>query len=310
MAAWGASPGRLDPERDLIGAFEQAGFAYAPDNAGLQSVMGQKPDKLLGLFAWSNMNVALDKVAGRRGHPDVVADYGFPDQPLLDEMARAALEVLSRNPKGFVAMIEGASIDKQAHAMDSDRWILEVLEFDRAVQVAKDFAETHPDTLVIVTADHECAGAAVIGASLLSDAQLRARAGKGVKELRDQVVGVYEQAGFPRYTLAQDGYPVTTDIDRKMLIGYGANGDRLEAWTSNPRPLRDGTQPFAGTQPLASYPLRLHEGTGFAITGQIPGGSAAHTATDVPLSAFGRGAERFSGYMDNTEVLFRIMGAR
>ncbi len=310
VAGWKAAPGKLDPERDLIADFEAAGFAYAADNRSLRTLADKAPAKLLGLFAYSNMNVALDKIAGRRGHPEVVSDYGFPDQPMLDEMAKVALNVLAKNPKGFVAMIEGASIDKQAHAMDADRWMLEVLEFDRAVKVARDFADTHPDTLVIVTADHECSGAAVIGASKLSDEDLRARAGKGVKELRDQVVGLYEQAGFPRYTLAPDGYPQTTDIDRKMLIGYGANPDRLEAWTTSPQPARDASHPFAGSLPVSSHPYRLHEGSGFSVTGQIPGSSAAHTATDVPLSAYGRGAERFSGVMDNTEVLFRIMGAR
>ncbi|MGS0755111.1 alkaline phosphatase [Roseateles sp. GG27B] len=57
--------------------------------------------------------------------------------------------------------------------MDTDRWLLEMIEFDRAVQVAKDFAATHPDTLVIVTADHECSGAAIIGASTRSVVEMR-----------------------------------------------------------------------------------------------------------------------------------------
>jgi alkaline phosphatase len=34
-----------------------------------------------------------------------------------------------------------------------------------------------------------------------------------------------------------------------------------------------------------------------------------HTATDVPLSAYGRGAQLFSGVMDNTDVFFRIAQA-
>ena len=49
-------------------------------------------------------------------------DYGFPDQPMLYEMTAKALRVLDRQKKGFVLMVEGASIDKQAHAMDSERW--------------------------------------------------------------------------------------------------------------------------------------------------------------------------------------------
>ncbi|MDP1013587.1 alkaline phosphatase, partial [Klebsiella pneumoniae] len=89
---------------------------------------------------------------------------------MLDEMAAKAIDVLKRSPKGFVLMIEGASIDKQAHAMDTERWMLDTLEFDRAVRVAQDFAAEHGDTLVIVTADHECSGAALIGGSVVTDA--------------------------------------------------------------------------------------------------------------------------------------------
>src|SRR5262249_10126908 len=122
---WGAAPGALDPERDLIGDFQAAGYSYAPDKTALDRlVQGRTPNKLRGLFAYSNMNVSYDKINARRGDSTVVDAFGFPDQPMLDEMADRALQVLSKNPHGFVAMIEGASIDKQAHLMDSDRWVL------------------------------------------------------------------------------------------------------------------------------------------------------------------------------------------
>lgn len=52
-------------------------------------------------------------------------------------MSHAALDTLARHKQGFVAMIEGVSIDKEEHLMDTDRWLLEVPEFDRAIQVAK-----------------------------------------------------------------------------------------------------------------------------------------------------------------------------
>ena len=50
-------------------------------------------------------------------------------------------------------------------------------------------------------------------------------------------------------------------------------------------------------------------GTGYLITGQVPGETAVHTASDVPLSAYGRGASLFSGVMDNTDVFFKIAQA-
>jgi alkaline phosphatase len=315
-SGWGVPAGALDISRDLIADFQLAGFSYAPDLLTLNSVHTHA-DKLLGLFSFSNMNVAKDKIDKRRnpGAYGVVDDYGFPDQPMLDEMTAKALQVLSRNKKGFTLMVEAASIDKQAHNMDTERWVLDTLEFDRAVAACKTFAEKNPDTLVIVLADHECAGINIIGASTVDNATLQARAAantNGVVALRDQVVGVYEAAGFPSYQIADDGYPVSTDPDRKMLIGYAGNADRYEDWTTNPQPIRDSQQPFNNLAPLNTYPsnpLGRDVTGGFLITGQVPGSSAVHTASDIPLSAFGLGADAFSGVMDNTDVFFKAMQA-
>ena len=299
------------------------------------------------------MNVAQDKIAGRRGlnfaNPPaagagatVAADYGFPDQPMLDEMTDAALTVLNKNPLGFVLMIEGASIDKQAHNMDTERWILDTIEFDNAVGRVKNFVASNPDTLVIVTADHECAGINIIGSSLKTNAQLATTlatpnvvaptpGGLGT-EKREAVVGHYDAAGFPSYTIAGDGYPVTTDVDYKMLIGYAGNSDRYEDWQTNNLPLRDSQQPAGGAAPPGFTPYGTLIGqpantpnnppatavirdsaTGYYVSGQAStassGGSAVHTASDVPLSAMGRGAVLFNGVMDNTDVFFKAMQA-
>ena len=313
VSGWGAAPGALDSGRDLITDFQTAGFTYVPDNATLQA-NAPAANKLLGLFSFSNMNVSFDKINGRRGTSTVVNDYGFPDQPMLDEMVGSALTVLAKNPNGFILMAEGASIDKQSHLMDADRWILEVLEFDRAVKRAQDFAAANPDTLVIVTADHECAGASIIGASLLTNANLQAQLSGAhtAATQRDNVVGLYEAAHFPTYAIQADGYPTTTDIDFKMLIGYGASADRYETWLSSALPAQDSQQPFVGQAPLNAYPTVTNRNatTGFFITGQISqtssGGQAAHTGTDIPLSAYGRGSSLFTGLMDNTDVFFKL----
>ena len=312
---WGAAPGGLDKERDLLADFQSAGFTYTADKTALDAINPSKTDKLLGLYAHSNMNVALDKIDGRRNKAHgitgrVVDDYGLPDQPMLDEMTDKALAVLERQTKGFVLMVEGASIDKQAHNMDTERWLLDTIEFDRAIARVQAFAKLRGDTLVIVTADHECSGAALIGGSRVTDARLQelVREG-GVANIRDKVVGIYEQAGFPKYKQATDGYPETTDIDYRLLVGYGANSDRYEGFRTNTLPLQDSQQPFVKKEPLSVYPAgpinRNTEGK-FLVTGQVPGESAVHTATDIPLSAFGPGAWSFTGVQDNTDVFFKL----
>ena len=307
-AAWGVPAGQVDPGRDLIGAFQSAGFYYAPDKAAMDGAPSNQ--KLLGLFNTGHMDVALDKIAYRRGGAAVGTVSTYPDQPMLEEMTAKALGVLGQEKNGFVLMVEGASIDKQAHNMDTERWIADTIEFDRAIQVCLDFQSNNPDTLIIVTADHECAGINIIGASRVTDAVLKQRAVAGgadgivgtldgASTLRDSVVGTYADAGFPVYTFAKgDGYPDTFDIDKRLLIGYAASGDRFEDWLTNPTPYAN--------------PASRDKDGDFFIAGQATGpgvSSAVHTGSDIPLSASGARAGQFTGVMDNTDVFFKVVMA-
>jgi alkaline phosphatase len=55
-------------------------------------------------------------------------------------------------------MVEGAQIDWGGHDNDTDYLITELLDFDKTIGVALDFAAKNTETLVIVTADHETGG--------------------------------------------------------------------------------------------------------------------------------------------------------
>src|SRR6185503_16403812 len=190
-------------------------------------------------------------------------------------------------------------------------WMIDMIEFDRAVALCRQYALAHPDTLVIVTADHECAGAHVIGASRLTHAQLQQRAasGGGAAQLRNGVVGTLDQAGFPNYIPAPDGYPQTTDIDFRMLVGYACNADRFEDWLTKPLPLQNASHGIATTPALPGYPqnpLQRDTAGNFLVTGQIADQIATHTASDIVISAMGRGESLFTGVMDNTDVFFKV----
>ena len=318
VAAWGVPAGAVDGTRDLIADFQAAGFTYAADNTAMAAVPGTTT-KLLGLFNTGNMDIAMDKIAARRGGTAVGTVSTFPDQPMLDDMTAKALQVLKNNTQGFVLMVEAASIDKQAHNMDTERWVLDTVEFDRAIQKAIDFAATPAgaDTLIIVTADHECAGINIIGSSTVTNATLVARStAKGTDgvsggidgaagfvstdgqlQLRDGVVGTYESALFPAYAVQPDGYPLSMDVDYKMLIGYAGNGNRYEDWLTNPTP---------NANPATARDLAGD----FFIAGQATANaSAVHTASDIPLSAGGRGSSLFTGVMENVDVFFKAMQA-
>jgi len=84
----------------------------------------------------------------------------------LKELTQKAIEILSQNPNGFFLMVEGSQIDWAGHDMDHDYLIEELVDFDDAVGAGLDFAQRNSETLVIITADHETGGYALLDGSI------------------------------------------------------------------------------------------------------------------------------------------------
>jgi alkaline phosphatase len=84
----------------------------------------------------------------------------------LKDATKIALSRLKKNDNGFFIMVEGSQIDWGGHGNDIVYQISEVLDFDMAVGEAMDFADDNPGTLVIVTADHETGGLALVGGDI------------------------------------------------------------------------------------------------------------------------------------------------
>ena len=103
-----------------------------------------------------------------------VACFIAPQQPqsyeegrgdFLPEASEKAVNFLDSKGKGFFMMIEGSQIDWGGHANDSEKIIAEMKDFNNAINKVMDFAEKNGNTLVIVTADHETGGYAIVGGS-------------------------------------------------------------------------------------------------------------------------------------------------
>ncbi len=93
----------------------------------------------------------------------LLAEEGMPKMSegrgdFLPNATKLALEKLSKNEKGFFLMVEGSQIDWGGHDNDADYLIQELLDFDKTLGVALDFAKQNGETLIIVTADHETGG--------------------------------------------------------------------------------------------------------------------------------------------------------
>jgi alkaline phosphatase len=253
-------------------------------------------------------------------------------------------------------MVEGASIDKQAHTADAERTIWDTIEFDNAVQVALEFADRtnndgilDNDTLVIVTADHECGGLAIVGVG--NERYAPATMGHAVRDYAAVFRFTPTQLlnFVPNYEADAAGYPRDPDPSRKLLLGWAAAPDRYENWLSNrlaqdaaitgasattltgtattatvANPLRDGGAPGADNTTADGRAV-----PGFLVPGVIENGEHAcrgsaecpadissdghtfsgHTAADVPLSATGPGALQFTGTYENTDVFVKMLRA-
>lgn len=108
---------------------------------------GYVPDdrRLVGLFAGGSMPMSHERA------------------PTLPRMVEVALARLSRNPAGFFALFESESTDDAGHEnIPLDAMAREMIDFDRAVGVALDYARRTPGTLVVVLSDHESGGLSIL----------------------------------------------------------------------------------------------------------------------------------------------------
>lgn len=86
------------------------------------------------------------------------SDLSEPEVYLQKATAKA-LEVLSRdNEQGYFLMIESALIDGYGHNNDSEGMIAEMKEFDVLLRQLAAYVDQNPETLLVVTADHETGG--------------------------------------------------------------------------------------------------------------------------------------------------------
>ena len=101
-------------------------------------------------------------------------DYN-EDEPLEDftgresylaRSAKATLGKLDEMGKPFFIMIEGSQIDWGGHDNDQKYMVSQFLEFNDAIEVVLDFAKKDKNTIVVVTADHETGGAAIVRGKL------------------------------------------------------------------------------------------------------------------------------------------------
>ena len=307
-------PGSKRKDNDnVIQDFKDLGYTFVTNSKEMMAAPSDKP--MLGLFHTGTMNVYIDREMLK--NPKVLK--GFDDQPNLMNMTKKSLDILSKNPNGFFAMIEGASIDKQLHVMDWQRAAYDTIEFDKSIEYAEKWAKEHGDnTLIIVLADH-AHGISISGTYHERDGK------KGTEAVR-----IYANSVFPTFKDADhDGFPDNPDPDVTLAVQYANHPEYYENYhfMKTPTPpalavtetkeeaVQNGDKVEYHQVSHASSkanPARIHPGDPAEL---MPANTPkndpqeCHSADDILLNAGGPGSEYFHGTMDNTEVFFGMMRA-
>jgi alkaline phosphatase len=282
-ALWGATPAGFVAH--VMDRDEGAEIAAQEAKSRLPVMLGFWKDELLPTSAGGKREDKLDLIAQmqKEGYEIVYTrsellkakgqslvglfDDG-PEAARVVDMVNAALPRLGTNADGFFLVLEHARIDWEPG--DPSAVMADVLQLDEGVSAAVAYARKQGRTLVLVTGDHETGGLQIVAPKRLP-ALKEAKGSMGdiaghLDKERSNIAQVMAEYAGIKGLTAAEADQIKAAKDAGEAIGAVLSDRGGVAWTSN----------------------------------------GDHTATPVPIFAFGPGAERFTGEMDNTDIPKRI----
>jgi alkaline phosphatase len=211
-----------------------------------------------------------------------------PDEPSLAEMTGTAIEILSKNPKGFFLMIEGSQVDWSSHDNDPVGVVTEYIAFDKAVKTALEFAKSHPEqrTLVLVFPDHDNGGMS-LGRRDIDSYTFKPQ---------DMINPLYEASltadgvEWLIWNSTRDGCSDIDSIKHIVAHYYGIADLTDEETEAIAKELAD--TPYVNLRAVIGPMLSARAGIGWT--------TFDHTGNDVPM--FSYGLEKAPQTVDNTEI--------
>lgn len=249
-------------DRNLVKEFQHAGYQYIDDIEKLDQAKSGRP--LLGLFDDEGLPWALDSKNNRR----------------LPILAKAAIKQLE-NEKGFFLLMEASQIDWAGHSNDIAAGMAEMHDLALTLEWLEQYVQDHPDTLVVLTADHSTGGL-----SIGADGEYNWFP-ESIKKLKASPAKIAEQllSSTQRWTLASE------------LLGFTLTQNELQL-------LIEPTELKVLHKAICKI-IDQRTKTGWTTRG--------HTGVDVPVFAFGAGSENFIGHSDNTQIaknIFKLLKAK
>ena len=167
-----------EDKRNLINEMTEDGYEFVYNISDFE----KNKSNYLGFFTAKDEPYYFYKGVNYSSREYDESDYN-EDEPLEDFTGResylarstkATLNKLNDIGEPFFIMIEGAQIDWGGHDNDQNYMVSQFLEFNDAIEVALEFAKKDKNTIVVVTADHETGGAAIVRGKL-SDSTIKNR---------------------------------------------------------------------------------------------------------------------------------------
>ena len=241
---------------NLVDHARALGYTYA---ANAQQLQQAGPGKLLGLFA--NEEMFQQKPEGQGDLYSPVVD--------LPTMTRKALDTLGSHQQGFFLFVEEEGVDEFAHNNNGAKVLQSMAQLDAAVAVARQYLAQHPDTLLVVTGDHECGGLTIEGIG----ADDETGTGESVEDGPFPIKGSNQQFVMDWTTTEHTGVPVP-------VTGEGPGS---EAFTGQPQHLRT-RRPGPCRRPLAGRKIRAAPRKRWRFSTDIRCSKARITSMACPLS--------------------------
>ena len=274
-------------DRNIVNEFKQAGFHYIDNYQGLTNLPNNKP--VLGLFADFGLPWSLDDTNKHR----------------LSAMTKAAVHHLvdyknspSKSNQGFFMLIEASQIDWAGHVNDVSSAMAEMDDLAKTLEYLEHFVEHHPDTLVIVTADHSTGGITIGAKGKYEWQPEKLRSMKHsptyiAKELIKNEITPMTVAKLFNFELSDDDIALLIHSKNTSIINNDTKIKKLKHM-----PKIEFSLSLTVKQIIDKY----------SNTGWTSGG---HTAIDVPVFAFGKKSELFNGQQDNVDIankIFSLLG--
>ena len=295
-------PNTKEGEPSLREQARSAGYTILTGGYKEYQKKGRKADKLI-LFQSDAQNEKWGS-----DHIPFALDCDKNDLT-LEQITRAGINYLtSKHKNGFFFQIEGGMIDYACHRNDIGSAISEVLDMDRAVRVAYEFYEQHPDeTIIVITADHETGGLVMGRGPYELHTDLLKYQTCTIDELKRLFREQYKKAPewFTRESVDKQvtallglGGPVKVSQRQQQRVDRSWE-DVLKAISNNAK-VDDRIGDLCDT-----YKQLLSEAA------LISWASGGHSNGYVPVYAIGPGTEVFQGRIDNIEIapaMARIAG--